>query len=127
MGKRIIRRRLTPKETKQLRSIIRKAQWKRSTSEEYRDAPHQYIVLVPSARLQSRASGVASWQLIRQCGEYRQWRGSRWKYLLIGRWAYWSISPCSIGPSIARRARVLEKEPFRLAIPKQPFLQQSLG
>jgi hypothetical protein len=92
MGKRIIRRRLTPKETKQLRSIITKAQWKRSTSEEYRDAPHEYIVW-----FQPRGCTQKEWkrfaELIRECGEYREWRGSRFKYLLLGNWAYWTMWP----------------------------------
>jgi len=92
MGKRIIRRRLTPKETKELRSIIRKANWTRSTSPMYRTAPHQYICW-----FQPRGFTQREWKrfaaLIRICGEYRAWRGNRYCYLLLGRWAYWTMWP----------------------------------
>jgi hypothetical protein len=77
-----------------VRRIIRDAEWKSSTSEEYKLAPHQYIVAMkcgPEWKFLSDS--------IRDYGEYRSWlrrrdrRVFRYKYLIVDDYCYWTMFP----------------------------------
>ena len=113
MGKRIIRRRLTPEETKELRNIITKARWTQASSPEYRTAPHQYICW-----FQPRGFTAREWKrfaaLIRVCGQYREWRGNRFCYLLLGHWACpWRIDSVPSLSAMRLRASISGSDRFR--------------
>lgn len=96
MRKRYIYRPITTEELAEVRSIIASANWKQSTSEEYRTAPHAYII---DRRLQGPGSAAKPehWtrfaDLIKNCGVFRTWRGHRMKYLIVDGMCYWLIWP----------------------------------
>ena len=88
MRHRIITRQITMDEVTELRSIIAAAPWKSSTSPEYKDAPHSYII---------KHTAGPGWErladLIKHCGVYRTWRGNRMKYLILDGKCYWVMWP----------------------------------
>jgi hypothetical protein len=87
-----IRRSLTRDELKEVRDIIAKAQWRHSTSEEYREAPHSYIVQDQPKGFTKREWTRFS-KLISDCGEPRHWKGRRYIYLILDGFAYWTMWP----------------------------------
>lgn len=88
MGRRIITRPITPAEEAEARAIVAKVTWKQSTSEEYKTAPHSYIIKQKFPQEWDRLA-----DLIKNCGVYRTWRGHRFKYLILDGYCYWSMWP----------------------------------
>jgi hypothetical protein len=78
----------------QLRRIIRDVEWKSSSSEEYKLAPHQYIVAMKYYKQFKFLSAA-----IAKHGEYRTWlrrrdrRRFRYKYLILDDYCYWVMWP----------------------------------
>lgn len=77
-----------------MRRIIRDVEWKSSSSEEYKLAPHQYIVAMKRYKEFKFLSGA-----IAKYGEYRTWLRRRdrrrfgYKYLILDGRCYWSMWP----------------------------------
>ena len=92
MGKTYTPQPLTSERKEQLRAIIRDAKWKTASSARYRTAPHSYIICFKDS-----PAHHPGWQFfdkaIRECGEYRTWKGHRYKYLIIDSFAYWVDFP----------------------------------
>jgi hypothetical protein len=67
-----------------LRRTIKESPWKTATSPRYKNAPHSYIIWF---------NGVTTWRWfagrIRKHGQYRTWRGHKYKYLLLDGEAFW--------------------------------------
>jgi hypothetical protein len=88
MRTKVITRQITPDEVAEVRSIVAAAKWKFSTSEEYKDAPHSYIIKQSSGPEWDRLAF-----LIKHTGVYRTWRGNRMKYLVLDGKCYWIMWP----------------------------------
>jgi len=75
-----------------LRAIIRDANWKSSTSDEYKDAPHSYIIYFKDSKAHH-----PGWKFFAECirlhGTMRKWRKSQFKYLIVDSYAYWVCWP----------------------------------
>jgi hypothetical protein len=78
-----------------LRKFIREAKWKTASSPAYRSAPHSYVIAFWFK--EETHDGKTAWKwfadLIRDYGEYRTWRGHRYKYLILDGHCFWVDFP----------------------------------
>lgn len=88
MAKRYVPQPLTVERRQKVRQCVARAKWKRSTSEEYKDAPHSYIRFFDVPKLWKFLADT-----IRDCGEFRTWKRQRYKYLILDGYCYWSMWP----------------------------------
>jgi hypothetical protein len=85
----IIRRPITDNELKVLRDVISVAKWTPTTSANYKDCPHSYII-----KFKTGPEWDYFANLIKVCGEMRTWiapwgQKCRYRYLIIDGMAYW--------------------------------------
>src|SRR5262245_63028648 len=76
--------RMTGRQKSRVAELARRFKWRRVKSEVYRSAPHEYISLSDGGR----SFGALARQ-IRQHGRSLPWRDYRYRYLIVGRFAYW--------------------------------------
>lgn len=85
---------LLPARRARLRDIIKSEPWKAASSARYADAPHTYLICFWYPK---PATGVSLWKefadAIKECGEYKTWKGYRYKYLQIDSYVYWVDFP----------------------------------
>src|SRR6476620_6500996 len=68
-------------------AIQMRVEWKKVSSREYKTAPHEWIKRErPHIRLWDELA-----KIIKAHGETREWRGGKYKYLLVGGYAYWCM------------------------------------
>jgi len=67
-----------------VKKIHRNVDWTKAKSEAYRTAPHEYITIWSNPKKWKKLADI-----IREHGEYHQWRGQRFKYLQVGKNLYW--------------------------------------
>lgn len=80
-----------------LRTLIKKAPWKTASSPAYRNAPHSYIIAFwypePHRNFENKTPWKWFSDLIRVHGEYKTWKGHKYKYLTVGREVFWVDFP----------------------------------
>ena len=79
---------MTDNEIELARGIIAQARWKQTSSPQYRDCPHSYII---AHRCGPEWKQLAD--LITMYGEYRMWRKYRFKYLFLDGEIFWVDFP----------------------------------
>jgi len=89
---------VVPKETlRKLRKFIREARWKTASSPAYRDAPHAYVIAFwypdPQANFDNKTPWKWFGDLIREHGEYKTWKGHKYKYLTVDKKVFWVDFP----------------------------------
>jgi hypothetical protein len=82
---------------KKLRSLIRKSPWRTASSPRYRDARHSYLIAFWFPDKDPAFDDKTQWKwfadLIRERGEYKSWRGRKYKYLTVGKEVFWVDFP----------------------------------
>jgi hypothetical protein len=68
--------------------LAKKLPWKRVRALEYKSIAHEYIV-----RNQCEHEWDQLAAIIKKYGEYRSWRGKRYKYFTWNGYAYWMLWP----------------------------------
>ncbi len=68
-----------------LRVLVREFSWKKASSPRYRNSPHRYVIFFESNKTKWKWFAGQ----IRRFGEYRTWRGQRYKYLLLDGECLW--------------------------------------
>src|SRR5262245_46940155 len=79
---------MTKKQLQRVRELAGRFRWRKVKSEHYRNAPHEYVSLSDGRR----SFGALARQ-IRRHGQSRPWRDYRYRYLIVGRFAYWWLGP----------------------------------
>jgi hypothetical protein len=92
MPRRIMTRKITDAELAEVRDIISRVQWTHSTSPEYKDAPHSYVIKFRPLGITEREWCRLEY-LTKHTGVVRSWRKYRFKYLIVDDYCYWVIWP----------------------------------
>jgi hypothetical protein len=82
---------------KKLRALIKKSPWRTASSPQYRNAPHSYIIAFWYTDNDKNYENKTAWKwfadVVSTYGEYRTWRGHKYKYLIVDRKCYWVDFP----------------------------------